>query len=213
MYTTNNDNIASYLGFPILFLILSIGWTIWFTFDFKNKKLNTKQTIIWLSLNIIALSISLYSIIIGIVSIVDKNLNPAFNFIEYLSLHIFGISGRFIWVFWVVIFISIISLNVAIKVSVKLSELNKKIDDLNVSLAITKGKLYQQHEDEEKSSIMSEISLEEYKKLIDNKLEKEKLRLKAEKKLDIYKERYNANKRKNYLMLSLTEEELNNDGE
>lgn len=184
------QNIALNIGFPILFLCISIIWTVWFVFDLRKKKLSIRLAVNWLILNIFCLFISVYLLIIGIINSVNGSLGQEFNFINFLTKKLFGLEESWSWILWLVVSISLVSINISIKVSVKISELNNKVDELNRSLAITKGKLAIKLNEFENLSI-TELSFEEYKKLLDDKLLREKIRMKYEIKMENLKNKYN----------------------
>lgn len=184
------QNIALNIGFPILFLCISIIWTVWFVFDLRKKKLSIRLAVNWLILNIFCLFISVYLLIIGIINSVNGSLGQEFNFINFLTKKLFGLEESWSWILWLVVSVSLVSINISIKVSVKISELNNKVDELNRSLAITKGKLAIKLNEFENLSI-TELSFEEYKKLLDDKLLREKIRMKYEIKMENLKNKYN----------------------
>lgn len=183
-------NVAKNIGFPLLFLIISIIWTIWFAIDFGKKKLNTKMSINWLVLNIVCLTLSLYLLIIGAIN-VAVGINDAFNFINFLTKKLFGLEEEWAWILWVIITITFISINISIKLSIKISELNKKVDEINRSLAITKGKINIQMNDFNNSLNTAELSLEEYKKILEDQLAKEKIKVKYQNKITNLKNKHN----------------------
>lgn len=192
MQKVTSEQIAQNLGFPILFLILSVFWTIWFALELKRKTLNTKLTINWLILNIFSLTLSIYLFIIGIINSSPLNIDPAFNFVNFLTWKIFGIETNLAWILWVVIIISATAINLAIKLTVRMSNLNKKVDELNRTVAILKGKLVNNFDYENQIST-AELTLDEYKKILEDKLAKEKARIKTQKKLEQLQERYSQN--------------------
>lgn len=184
-------NIASNIGFPLLFFILSVIWTVWFAIDFGKKKLSTKISINWLILNVFCLSLSTYLLVIGSINASPIKIDKAFNFINFLTEKFFGIRDDLAWVIWLIITITITSINISIKLAIKVSELNKKVDEMNRSLAITKGKLNIQLNDFNQSLNTAELSFEEYKKLLNDRLAKEKIKIKYENKINNLKNKQN----------------------
>ena len=78
-YSENNISIPALIGFPTLFLIISIISFLFLIISFSKKKIGIKTTICWLISNLFFFTISLYLFIIGLIEI----FKPNFYYLEY----------------------------------------------------------------------------------------------------------------------------------
>ena len=180
---TNLDvNKWTYIGFPILFLACAVLSCVWFGISFGKKKLSSGITVSWLSLNIIFLALSLYLLIIGLVAIYHSNFPYSkYNFLDWIGYHAFGIEKNSWVILLILLFVFLLTIFI-LKLINDQSVQAKRINELNRNLAILKGKIAV--EINELNFDTSELSVDELKYLLDEQLEKEKLKAKYKNKLE-----------------------------
>ncbi|AAT27959.1 hypothetical protein [[Mycoplasma] mobile] len=178
------------IGLPILFLVGVFFSFLWQIMQSRKGNLSFKLNSSWLLFNILFLLITTYILITNIINSINGN--PDFNIINIISERIFGFSLKngnidFTWIIWI-IFWFLFTIGIAsVRNAIKISVLSNKIDELNRSVAITKGKLNKTVQLTSNSIDTNELSLDEFNTLLKNKLEKESALIKANTKLEITK--------------------------
>lgn len=198
-YSENNISIPSLIGFPVLFLIISILSFLFLIISFLKKKLTIKTTIGWLIYNWLFFSISLYLFIIGLIEIFQSSFQYLkYNFFVFISEKCFGIDGQY-WILIFILLFLIIEIPIIVVFVIKQNQNVKKINDLNRNFAILKGKIAIEIEDLAFGS--KEISLDELKDLLEDKLAKEKIKIKFKNKMEkLQQKKYNEQKESNSLV-------------
>lgn len=129
------------LGLPIFFLIISIASFIWFAIEVKKKRLEFKSMATWFTLNILFTIIIVYILIISILHF--YGFGNAANLFNLISEHVFGMTlenGKEWVILLILAFISYILVK-TLRNSIKISKLNKRVDDLGKEVAILSGKV------------------------------------------------------------------------
>lgn len=182
------------IGMPILFLVIILFSFLIHISQSRKGNLSFKLSSSWLLFNIVFLVVMTYILITNIINSVNNN--PDFNIINIISETVFGFSLKngntdFTWIIWIILwFIFTIGL-LSIRNAVKISALNNRIDELNRSVAITKGKLNKTISLTSNSVDTNELSLDEFNTLLKNKIEKESAIIKADAKLEKIKRKTN----------------------
>lgn len=182
------------IGMPILFLVIILFSFLIHISQSRKGNLSFKLSSSWLLFNIVFLVVMTYILITNIINSVNNN--PDFNIINIISETVFGFSLKngntdFTWIIWIILwFIFTIGL-LSIRNAVKISALNNRIDELNRSVAITKGKLNKTINLTSNSVDTNELSLDEFNTLLKNKIEKESAIIKADAKLEKIKRKTN----------------------
>ncbi|MBR2999329.1 MAG: hypothetical protein IKL15_01110 [Mycoplasmataceae bacterium] len=188
-YSENNISIPALIGFPTLFLIISIISFLFLIISFSKKKIGIKTTICWLISNLFFFTISLYLFIIGLIEIFKPNFYYLeYNFFIVISEKLFGIDGQF-WILIFILLFLIIEIPMIVTFAIKQNQNIKKINDLNRNFAILKGKIAIEIEDLAFDS--KEISLDELKHLLEEKLAKEKIKIKFKNKMEKLQQKQN----------------------
>ena len=129
------------LGLPIFFLVISVSSFIWFGIEVKKKRIEFKSMATWFTLNIIFTIIIIYILIISILHL--YGVGNAANLFNLISEHVFGMTlknGKEWVILLILAFISYILIQ-TLRNSIKISNLNKRIDDLGKEVAILSGKV------------------------------------------------------------------------
>ena len=188
-YSENNISIPALIGFPTFFLIISIISFLFLIISFSKKKITIKTTICWLISNLLFFSISVYLFIIGLIEIFQPNFNYLeYNFFVFISERLFGVDGQF-WILIFILLFLIIEIPMIATFVIKQNQNIKKINDLNRNFAILKGKIAIEIEDLAFDS--KEISLDELRHLLEEKLAKEKIKIKFKNKMEKLQQKQN----------------------
>ncbi len=172
----------SLIGIPILFLFFSILSCIWFSISLKKKKIGFNITVSWLASNVLFLIISIYLFIVNVVYASKPNISyEKINFFEWLGKHVFGIEYDS-WIILIVLLSVFITFIITLNVILKFNEQTRQIHNLNRNIAILKGKIAIDLKETNFST--SELSVEELEHLLEEKLAKEKIRVKYKNKLE-----------------------------
>ena len=129
------------LGLPILFLLISIGSFIWFAIEVRKKRLEFKSMATWFTLNILFTVIIIYILIISVLQFFG--ISNAANLFNLIAQYVFGMTlpnGKEWVILLILAFISYILIK-TLRNSIKISKLNKRIDDLGKEVAILAGKV------------------------------------------------------------------------
>lgn len=176
----------SALGLPILFLLLSIASFIWFWRETKKGVVPIKTMILWLAFNFVYFVAIVYVLVTAILQVARI---PAPNIFSLLAFYVFGLelSGGLEWIFlWIFALIGWLMSN-SVRNSIKINELNDKIDNLNEEVSFLSGKINKTADFHEIEITPRKATKKELMKTLKNDLYIEKIKVKADKKAKKYK--------------------------
>lgn len=176
------------LGLPILFFVFSLASFIWFWKETKKGVVPVKAMVVWLVFNIFYLISVIYVLITAILQIAGI---PAPNVFSLIAYNIFGLElpGGLEWVFlWIFAIIGWL-LAKSVHSSIRISELNDKIDELNEEVSFLAGKINKTADFDCVEITPRKETKKEIMKSLKNDIYINKIKAKAEKK----SKKYNSN--------------------
>lgn len=182
---------AMNLGLPIFLFIIATLSFVWFGIEIRKKRIEFKALFSWFMWTVVFSVIVLYILIVSILHV--ANIDNVPNIFNQLAHYVFGLdmeNGKQ-WIILLLLSLIALILVKSLSNSIKIAKLDSRINTLNKQVAILMGQVNRTTDFENLPLSTKEKTSKEVKAELKEKIKIEKVKMKADKKLQLLSDKDN----------------------